>query len=190
MIRFFLLLLAMCVAIPAQAAELSGVNLPDSVEVDLPDGQSRTLLLNGLAMRSKFVFDVYVGALYLPAKVTTAQAVFAVDEPRRSEMHFLRSVDRESINEAWLDGLKTNTADPTDELKAKFDTLAGMMEDVEDGAVLLFSYIPGQGTEVSGKGAVKGVIPGKDFSDALLAAWIGEKPGPGQDFKKGILGVK
>ena len=50
-------------------AELEGVNLEDRVRVD---GQE--LQLNGLALRTRFIFKVYVAGLYLPAKATTAQA--------------------------------------------------------------------------------------------------------------------
>ena len=34
----------------------------------------------------------------------------------------------------------------------------------------------GTGTQVTIKGTVKGVIAGKDFNDALLSIWLGEKP--------------
>ena len=35
-------------------------------------------------------------------------------------------------------------------------------------------------------GKVKGTVPGKPTSDAILATWIGPKPGPGDDFKKAV----
>jgi hypothetical protein len=38
------------------------------------------------------------------------------------------------------------------------------------------------------KGVTKGTIPGKPFADGLFKAWIGPKPGPGEGFKKQLLG--
>jgi len=52
----------------------------------------------------------------------------------------------------------------------------------------VMTYIPGEGTHVEVNGKVKGTLPGKDVADAILATWIGPKPGPGEDFKKGLLG--
>ena len=36
---------------------------------------------------------------------------------------------------------------------------------------------------------VKGVLEGKEFSDALFACWIGKDPGPGNGFKEDLLGI-
>ena len=63
------------------------------------------------------------------------------------------------------------------------------MEEMRDGDKLMFTYRPGKGTEVNVKGKVKGTLEGKTFSDALFACWIGPKPGPGESFKKGLLGI-
>lgn len=62
------------------------------------------------------------------------------------------------------------------------------MPETEDGMELVFTYTPGTGTAVTVAGQTKGTIPGKAFADALLACWIGPKPGPGEDFKKALLG--
>ena len=64
------------------------------------------------------------------------------------------------------------------------------MADIKEKEQMVFTYVPGTGTEISVAGVVKGTIAGKDFADALLKAWIGPKPGPGEGFKKNILGEK
>jgi hypothetical protein len=66
--------------------------------------------------------------------------------------------------------------------------VCGYMEDIEKGQQFVFSYLPGQGTRVNVKGVTKGTIEGKAFADALFKAWIGPKPGPGEGFKKRLLG--
>lgn len=63
-----------------------------------------------------------------------------------------------------------------------------MMEDIKDTEAMTFAYAPAEGTTVTVKGKVKGVIKGKAFADAILSTWIGPNPGPGDSFKEDILG--
>jgi len=150
------------------------------------DGQK--LVLNGMALRKKFVFKVYVAGLYLPQKETDGVKILNADGPRRLVMHWLRGVGTGKINDAWYEGLEDNTPNHSPELKKQFDTMTGMMEKVEENELIVFTYIPDKGTEVSVKGKVKGTIEGKAFADALFACWIGPKPGPGKGFKEDLLG--
>jgi len=170
--------------LPLLAGTRSGVTMSDSIVID-----NQTLELNGLALRKKVIFKVYVAGLYLPQKQKSAEAILAADEMRCMQMHFVRSVDASKINEGWRDGLSANTANASPELKKQFDTLYSWMEKVKDGDLLSFTYIPGQGTRVKVKGQLKGTLEGKAFADALLACWIGPKPGPGEGFKRDILGL-
>jgi len=64
------------------------------------------------------------------------------------------------------------------------------MEDIKKEQQFVFTYVPGTGTTVDVAGATKGTIKGKDFADALFKAWIGPNPGPGEGFKKDLLGIK
>jgi hypothetical protein len=105
-------------------------------------------------------------------------------------MHFVRDVDAKAIRKAWLDGLEANVKDITPDLREKFGQLADMMTDVKEGQEMGFTYDPGTGTDVMVAGLSQGGIPGKDFADAILATWIGPKPGPGKTFKKQILDEK
>ncbi len=168
---------------PLMAGTLKGVTMEDAIEVD---GQK--LVLNGMALRKKFVFKVYVAGLYLQQKETDAVKILKADQPRRLVMHWLRSVGIGKINGAWYEGLEDNTPDHSPELKKQFDTMTGMMEKVKEDDLIVFTYIPGKGTEVSVKGKVKGTVEGKAFADALFACWIGPEPGPGEGFKEDLLG--
>lgn len=179
----FLALACLC-ALPVVAGTLSGVTLPDTMD---HDGQQ--LLLNGMALRKKIVFKVYVAGLYLPAREKDGAKVLAADGPRCTVMHFLRSVSAKQVNEAWYDGLEANTPNHSAQLKKRFDELAALMEPLKDGDKLVFTYKPGAGTEVKVKGKVKGLLGDKAFADALFACWIGPKPGPGEKFKAGLLGL-
>lgn len=177
--------LMLLVALPAMSAEKAGVTLPDTVDV-----AQDTLVLNGIALREKFIVDVYVAALYLTEKSSDAQAILTRDAPRMMIMHFVRDVDAKAINKSWLEGLEANVKEITPELRAKFTQLAAMMQDIKKGQSMGFTYAPMIGTDIMVAGQPKGGIPGKDFADAILATWIGPKPGPGSKFKKALLDTK
>jgi hypothetical protein len=163
----------------------SGVTLPTTTVVD-----GHTLTLNGMALRKKAIFKVYVAGFYLPAKSSDADAIIAADQPRRMVLEFVRNVSKDQMCDAMNEGLAKNTTSPSAELSAKFGQFCGMMAPVEKGQQFVFTYVPGQGTTVEVAKKKTGTIQGKDFADALFRSWIGPNPGPGQGFKKDILDAK
>lgn len=175
-------LLAIALALPVTAGELAGVKLDDTAKVG-----DQTLVLNGMGLRTKIGIKVYVGGLYLGAKQSDPAKILAEDSARRTVMHFVRGVDAGKICDGWKDGLAGNTPSASAEVKKGFDTLCQYTEDVAEGEQLVFTYVPGTGTEVVVKGKSKGTIAGKPFADALFAVWLGPKP-PTADLKKGMLG--
>ena len=175
----------LALATPLAAKTVAGVNLEDKVTVG-----TQTLVLNGAGLRKKFVVKVYVGGLYLPAKQKSDTTIIATDQPRRMVMHFLYSVTKSQMAEAWAEGLADNTPKASPEVKTAFKTLEGWMEDVPKGNRIVLTYQPGIGTTVEVNGKSKGTLGGKAVADAILNTWIGPKPGPGQDFKKEIIGEK
>jgi hypothetical protein len=166
------------------AVTRDGVTLPTRVEVD-----GHALVLNGTATRKKFIVKVYVAGLYLPAREADAEKVLAADEPRHIVLQFVHDVDKGKMCNAWNEALENNTPDASPELKAQFETLCSYMEDIKKGEQFVFTYLPGTGTRVGVKGVEKGAIEGKAFADALFKAWIGPHPGPGEGFKKQLLGA-
>lgn len=169
--------------VSASAATVAGVSLPDTADV-----AGQKLVLNGAALRKKFVVKVYVGGLYLASKQSNPAAILGADTARRQVMHFLYDVDKEKMVEAWTDGLADNTPNASAEVKNAFKTLSSWMEDMKEGQQIVLTYVPGTGTTVEVNGKNKGTLPGKATADAILNTWIGSKPGPGGDFKKGVLG--
>ena len=188
-----LLLTALLAAHPAAAPivadsgrTINGVTLPGTINV-----AAHTLTLNGGATRKKLVFKIYVAALYLAAPSTSAEEILAADAPRQMAMHFISGkATKDKMCGAWNDGLKDNTPDPSAELQRQFTELCGKMRDMKDGDVMTLTYVPGVGTTLAISGADQGAFTGKEFADAVLRCWIGPKPGPGDGFKKDILGGK
>jgi hypothetical protein len=170
---------------PDSVRTLSGVSLPETIEVG---GQA--LVLNGMALRKKFVVSVYVAGLYVWRNTHSPDEILAEDAPRRMVMAWKHDVDRGKICDGWKEGLENNTPDPSAEVRQQFDQLCELMEDIKSGETFVFTYLPAEGTQVEVRGQVKGTISGKAFADALLRCWIGPKPGPGEGFKKKLLGLE
>ena len=178
-----LVLSAPAVAPADSTRTMNGVTVPVAIEV-----AGHRLTLNGMALRKKVIFKVYVATLYVATPSHDAAAILAEDAPRRMEMHFIRNVDKGKICDAWNEGLDRNTPNPSAELRQDFVQLCDYMGDIKDGQSFVFTYVPGEGTKVVVAGTDKGTIQGKEFADAILNTWIGPDPGPGDGFKKKILG--
>ncbi len=164
---------------------MNGVTMPEAIDVG-----GSTLHLNGMALRKKFIIKVYVAGLYLSTKSSSAQEILDADAPRRMVMHFISGHGTKGkMCGAWNDGLESNTPDASTELKQQFTELCGMMVDIKDGESLVLTYLPEGGSTIEIAGLERGQIPGKGFADAVLRCWIGPKPGPGDGFKKGVLGA-
>jgi hypothetical protein len=176
-------ILALFLALPAAAGTLAGVTLPDKADVG-----GKSLVLNGMGLRKKLVIKVYVGGLYLAQKEKSAAKILGADVPRRMVLHFIYDVSKEQMCDAWNEGLEANTPNASAEVKKSFGTLCSWMDGVGKGQKLSLTYIPGEGTHVEVGGKIKGTLAGKPTADAILSTWIGQEPGPGEDFKKAVLG--
>lgn len=168
------------------ARQLDDVVLPDNITID---GTDRPLQLNGLGYRTKFIFKIYVGALYTESKVSSRDEVQALKGPKRVVMHMVYDeVAREKMASAWREGFEDNNPDQQlAKLQTRLETLVSYFPDLKAGDVVLLDYIPGQGTYVSINGEKKGVIAGADFYAALLDVWLGEEPAD-DDLKEAMLG--
>jgi hypothetical protein len=155
----------------ASAAVLAGVTLPASVTVE-----GRTLTLNGTGLRTRMMFKVYVAGLYLEAPTTDPAALLQSDGARRIQLSMLRDMGAAKVTEAITAGFERNSADHMAGLKKRLDELNAMIPDVATGDTIVLTYVPGKGTVVEAKGDAKGVLPGKDFADALFAVWLGASP--------------
>ncbi len=168
----------------AHAVDVAGVSVADKSNVGGQD-----LVLNGAGVRTRAIFKVYVGSLYVPAKVKTAADVYA-KAPRRVQLNMLRDVSSDQMIDALGDGLnQANSAADAGAVKAQMAELATILKamgPLKEGNVLAFDYVDG-GTRVSLNGQAKGTIAGDAFNRALFNAWIGDKPVQ-DDLKKAMLG--
>jgi hypothetical protein len=185
-LKFLSWLLAISV-FTAQATEVHGVKLDDSLKL----GES-TLVLNGAGIRTKLMFKVYVGALYLSAKTTDATSILMDTGTKRVSLHMLRKLTAEKLIHALDEGLEANNS--VNELAIIEPQLKSFRQQmtnvgaVKEGDVLELDYIPSKGTQASLNGKILGITEGENFNRALLKVWLGEHP-VDDDLKKAMLGT-
>lgn len=174
--------------IPAEARNIAGVKLAETVELKDP---GRKLMLNGAGIRKKLFIKVYVCGLYLPEKVSDVKAVVGQDVSKRISMDFLyKQVHKDKLVKGWNEGFGANTT--KEELAAlmqRINDFNGLFETVNKGDRILLDYIPNAGTKVNIKGKDKGTIPGLDFNQALLRIWLGDNP-VNNSLKQQLLGLE
>jgi hypothetical protein len=175
----FLLLVTLLSAATLMAATLAGVTLPDSVKVG-----DKTLVLNGLGLRSKMMFKVYVAGLYVEQKSGDGNAIVNADAPKRITLHFVRNVTNDQIKEAIVDAFDANAKSA---LKAQIDQFGAALEPFSENDEMSVTYVPGTGTVLNVKGKDKLTIAGFPFAKALFGIWLGANP-PSSSLKDGMLG--
>src|SRR5258708_399549 len=92
-------------ALPSAAKERDGVNSPPVLEAG-----GKKLQLNGMGLRKKMIFKVYVASLYLETLTSDAKQAVTSDQVKRVEMHMLRDLERGKITEAVQSGFERNSA--------------------------------------------------------------------------------
>lgn len=172
----------------ANAMEVAGVKLANSVIVGNQD-----LVLNGAGLRTKFFFNVYVAALYLPVKLTSESAVIADENPQRIALHMLRDLSGKRFLNAFTEAIDANQT-PAELVQLK-DSIRQMTDifnlvgDVSSGDIITLDYLPGSGTQIRVNGVTYDMIPGGMFHRALLKIWLGPHPVQ-SDLKAALLGGK
>ena len=167
----------------AGAAQIGGLNLPDS----LMAGNTK-LLLNGSGVRKKLIFKVYAGGLYLEKKSTHAAKIIAADEPMAIRMQFMRDVSNEKLIGAWDEGFGKATGGNIEPIAKEINAFDALFtEEAKEGDIYDIVYTPDGGVSVTMKGVLKGTIKGLDFKKALFAIWLGDAPAD-SGLKKGMLG--
>jgi hypothetical protein len=169
-------------AIALYAASLAGVTLPDSQQV-----AGKSLVLNGLGLRTKMFVKVYVAGLYLEQKSSDAGAIMKSDSPKRIVMHFVYHPSKSQMVDAFQEGFEGNSPDALKTMKPDIDNLNAALQDLNAGDEMVFTYVPGTGTTLAINGKDKVTMAGLPFEQALLSVWLGPKP-PTADVKKGMLG--
>ncbi|MHB8454466.1 MAG: chalcone isomerase family protein [Acidiferrobacterales bacterium] len=180
----FLVMLTLALGVTtATAAELAGVHLADAINV----GKAR-LQLNGIALRTKYMFKIYVGGLYLAQPSSNAADIVRTDAPKALVMQFMRDIKRETMVEAYQEAFANNAPELLARDKADVDRFLAFLPAVKEGERMVFSYAPGKGSTFVLGGSAPLIIRGKEFADLYLLVFIGPNP-PTPEVKQGLLGM-
>ena len=180
----FLAPLALVITFTSQllGGTLAGVTLPDTVQVG-----GKTLVLNGLGLRKKYMVKVYVAGLYLEQKSSDANAIIKADAPKRIVLQFVHGASKSQMTDAFNESFNDNTPDAVKTMKPDIDKLLGAIDAVKVGDQMVFTYVPGTGTTFAQGGQDKVTIPGAAFGQVMFSVWLGPKP-PTAECKTGMLG--
>jgi hypothetical protein len=185
LLSIILLLSAPCLS---RAVQIRGVEIPP--EVTQP-ASKQTLVLNGSGIRTKFIFDIYIGSLYLTKPSKDVRQILAHTGSKRVRMDFLYGkIDKEKMVDGWLDGFKDNLSDEQfTELKPDIDRFNQAFGETVKGDVVTIDFIADLETVVIINNQKKTTISGAAFQKALLSIWLGNEP-VDDDLKKAMLGIK
>jgi len=166
----------------AWALEVAGVNLAPTIAV----GQ-KTLSLNGAGVRKRFLFKVYVGALYTEKKDASTDELLRDPGEKGVRMHFVyKKVEKEKIVEAFAEGLANNSPEVARSAEAKA-FLSWFTHDFVAGDTVEIDFSPDGTVSASQNGKALGTLRDPALSRGILLIWFGEKPADA-DLKKGMLG--
>ena len=180
-------LVAVAALRPAVSATVDGIRVADSVQLG-----GAALVLNGAGKRTRFFFNVYIAALYLPTRMSSAAAVLADPGPKRVSLTMMRHLSSAQFVGALQEAIAHNST-PAEiaQMKPQIDALTATMTaagGVNEGDLLTIDFMPDGTTRVSRNGRAQGApIAGRDFQRALLDVWIGPIPVQA-DLKSKLLG--
>jgi len=144
--------------------------------------------MNGAGVRTKFFFDIYIGALYLPAKTKDATRIIDSKLPKRISMHFLRGgIGHAMLAAGWKSAFENELSDKAmKRLKVRLRKFNAMFGNIDAGDQYAFDFLRDGSTVITLNGKRKGNIEGVDFQRALLGIWLGKKPDD-PDLKQAML---
>lgn len=185
--RRVLLIAAMglALAVPARAAQLDGVTLPDRATIGPTE-----LRLNGIALRTASIFQipVYVAGLYLVRPDSDPDRILGSADTKLLEIRFLHDVDAEDARTAWREGFDSNCVAPCRLRAADVARFLAAVPAMRKGDhfSILFTR---DGAEIAANGRSIGSIADRGFATLVLATFIGPEP-PTARLKRELLNLR
>jgi hypothetical protein len=171
----------------ALAAEVGGVNVPETFVVD-----RQTLHLNGAGLRQVPILGIgiYVAALYLPVPSHDASAIAALPGPKAIILHFLHDASKAQVEGQFRKGERINCGDGECSKSdlPDFEHLVMSSPAVSVGDTSTYIYEPKR-LRVLANGNLIGDYADADLSSQLLKGFIGPHP-PTEALKRALLGLQ
>lgn len=171
------------------ATEVAGVQVADQMKLG-----GQTLNLNGVGIRKKYGFSVYLCGLYLQTACSTLSEVIAAPGPKRIYTVMLRDISSDELGDAFLAGIRHNSTREETQLigmeLVQLGQLSVSIPHLRPGDVITYDYDPNIGSSISLNGRLAvGPSPGPTFFEALVRIWLGEHPAD-DTLKDRLLGKK
>lgn len=136
----------------------------------------QNLLLNGLGVRKKLFFKLYLAGLYLQAKSKDPKAILNSDKPMAMRLQITYSViTSEDMENAVRDGFKKSVKDVAPLQDRIEQLIAVFKKPIKVGDVYDFIYTDNKVT-IAKNGQIAVAISGKDFKAGLFGIWLGDQP--------------
>ncbi len=174
----------------ASSNELTGVEPEEVITLSLG---GEMLRLKGSSQEKMPAQSLYIGGLYLQQNQSneTVQDILQSTGPKRFVIYCQESsVKPEKLIRALNLGIVSNhTKEELVLLQPALDTFNQIWNtEIKQGDKVWIDYLPEKGTVVTINNQERGLIPGKDFYNAFLKSWIGEKP-INRKIKRQLLGT-
>lgn len=181
---FLLFTAVFLVSVSSAQTKAGGVTLPD-----METFKEHTLLLNGVGVREKLWFDLYVAGLYLNEKSNDANAIIDAEKPMAIKLHIVsKLITSSKMVDAVTEGFEKSTNGNTDPIQKEIDTMLNFFkEDIKKNDVFDLVYLPSTGVIAYKNGKERGAVNGAAFKKALFGIWLSDHPAD-DDLKKGLLG--
>lgn len=127
------------------------------------------LVLNGYGERERWFMDVYNCALYLPHRSTSREFIMAATTPTAIRIRVIYDPPAD-VPDRWEE---TFQAELSNEL---FDRMTDVYEKLDVGDIVIFAYVPGQGTKAYRNDKLLFTDKGHGLMQGLLDQWIGPRP--------------
>ena len=167
------LFVLVALAVSSRAADVDGVPFPEAQQID-----GKVLRLNGAGSRTWSLLNIhiYVAGLYLEHPNRDPDAIIHSPEAKLLTFRFQRDIDADKAREAWRKGLANNCPEPCRLDQADVERFIAEVPPMHDGDCFELRFA-GHTASISANGRTLGIIDQPALADALLAAFLGPKPG-------------
>lgn len=170
------------IAHPASAAELEGVRMPDTIEVE-----GTKLHLNGIGLRTFSLFEVqvYIAGLYLTHPSRDSEAILDSPDIKVLDVHFIHDASADRVRDAWQEGFDSDCVAPChlppDDLAKFLATVPALRKGDISRLIYTKDWV-----SISVNGKELGRVTNPAFRRVLLATFIGKHP-PTERLKRELL---
>jgi hypothetical protein len=163
--------------------EIADVTFPGEKVVD-----GKTLVLNGVALKTKFFIKVFAGGFYLGTPTHDATEAIESEQVKQFYLHYLTSkATAEKLQDGFKEAIaEANPPELVEKYRKEIDLYASWLDqDMAPGATSVTTYVPGKGLTLVFKGQEKGTIADKTFAQMYFRYNLGEDAD--DDLREGYL---